>query len=318
MPLICYDESINMSPARLAKVDLVNGVILEYVQAGYELTLRQVYYQMVARGYIPNNLREYQNLASLVNDARLAGLIDWEHIVDVTREANTASHWNSPRDILRAAHASFALDKWKNQTYRVELWIEKDAALSIVSGVCRELDITYFSCRGYTGQAAMWGAAQRIYRYIQAGQIPVILHLGDHDPSGIDMSRDIEGRLSMFIRYHMQEEQLAPHWYDGQPIIFERHALNFDQVQLYQPPPNPTKLTDSRAKGYIEHFGHECYELDALRPQVVEQIIRDAIDPYLEEEKRQQVEEQEARDKAILLAMTRNYHAIAARYGQGE
>ena len=108
----------------------------------------------------------------------------------------------------------------------------------------------------------MWSAGRRILGYFDEGKDPLILHLGDHDPSGIDMSRDIEDRLSLFAE---------------QPVEVRRIALNMDQVQAYNPPPNPAKITDSRSAGYIERFGHESWELDALEPQVLSDLIRQHI-----------------------------------------
>ena len=166
-------------------------------------------------------------------DGRLAGLIDWNRIVDRTRNLEGNSHWGNPGEIMRSAAHSFRLDKWANQPYRVECWIEKDALRGVIAGVCNELDIPHFSCRGYTSISEMWVAARRLQHWIARGQTPVILHLGDHDPSGVDMTRDIFDRLQTFM--------------GGAEV--KRLALNWDQVEMYNPPPNPAKLTDSRANG---------------------------------------------------------------------
>lgn len=84
MPKIEY-KSIKFQQKSLELIRLVNQVVEEYQAQGYELTLRQAYYQLVARGYIPNNERSYKNIGNLINDGRLAGLIDWYSITDRTR-----------------------------------------------------------------------------------------------------------------------------------------------------------------------------------------------------------------------------------------
>jgi hypothetical protein len=84
------------------------------------------------------------------------------------------------------------LDTRRNQEYYIEVWIEKDALLGILETICKKLDVPYFSCRGYVSQSSMWEAAQRFRENDREG---ILLHLGDHDPSGIDMSRDIQERL---------------------------------------------------------------------------------------------------------------------------
>jgi len=109
--------------------------------------------------------------------------------------------------------------------------------VGIVGQICSRLDVNYFSCRGYVSQSEMWGAARRLKSRQDDGQHIVLLHLGDHDPSGKDMSLDIVERIQTFETYD---------------FTFKRLALNMDQIELFNPLPNPTKLSDSRASGYIE------------------------------------------------------------------
>jgi len=229
-----------------------NAIIDEYRAQGYILTLRQVYYQFVSHGVIANTDHEYKRLGSIINDARLAGLVDWTAITDRTRALRSAAHWDSPQDIVRGAASQFRTDKWSTQATYPEVWLEKDALVGVIEDVCTRLDVAYFSCRGYTSSTEMWGAAQRLLTQQQQGHTPVILHLGDHDPSGRDMTRDVADRLALFM---------------GEAVQVERLALNMDQIEHYGPPPNPAKLTDARADAYIAEFGLSSWELDALEPR---------------------------------------------------
>lgn len=239
MPKIQYKE-INFRGKSLDLIKLVNQVVGEYEAQGYELTLRQTYYQLVARGYIPNNERSYKNIGSLINDGRLAGLIDWNSITDRTRFLRGRSHWDKPADVIASAKYSYNLDKWQGQPNYVEVWVEKDALVDIVAQACDPIDTPYFSCRGYTSQSEMWAAARR-FIYQKNREQRVIIHLGDHDPSGIDMTRDIQERLNMF----------------GADVTVKRVALTMNQIDQYNPPPNPAKLSDSRCHAYMEQFGDE-------------------------------------------------------------
>jgi len=268
MPEICYVDK-RFSADSLATIDSANVIIAEYAAQGFDLTLRQLYYQFVARDLIPNTQRSYKRLGSIVNDARLAGLIDWDNLVDRTRNLQSRSHWDTPADIIQSAALSFHVDLWEGQRYRPEVWIEKDALLGVIEEVCETNDVAYFSCRGYTSQSEMWRASLRLLDYNAAEQTPVIIHLGDHDPSGIDMSRDIEARLRLF----------------GAKFKFVRIALNMDQIDKYNPPPNPTKVTDSRAASYIDEHGHESWELDALEPLRMVKLIKKTILKYREAKK---------------------------------
>ena len=294
MPKIRYKE-IRFQQKSLDLIELVNQVVDEYSAQGYELTLRQVYYQLVARGYIPNNERSYKNVGSLINDGRLAGLIDWHSVTDRTRNLRSESHWDTPADVIASARYSYNLDKWKGQPNYVEVWVEKDALVDIVGQACSPLDTPYFSCRGYTSQSEMWSAAQRFIRQKQRKK-RIIIHLGDHDPSGIDMTRDIQERLEMF----------------GADVFVKRVALTMNQIQTYNPPPNPAKITDSRASKYIDQFGDESWELDALEPKVITDLIKKQVTMYRNDDIYRAVCDKESREKEELKMLERNYDRAVA------
>lgn len=268
MPLISYVPR-DFTPSSMIVINQANEIINAYVAKGYRLTLRQLYYQFVQKGWIQNNLRNYKRLGSIINDARLAGLIDWSVIEDRTRELWSVPHWGSPSDIVRAAASSFRLSKWDDQEFRPEVWIEKEALSGIFQNVCRELDIPLLSCRGYTSQSEMWGSATRLKEFLDNGQKPIILYFGDHDPSGIDMTRDVENRMRIF---------------ECEEVEVRRLALNMDQVRTYNPPPNPAKTTDARFAGYIREFGEESWELDALEPEVLVELVRNEVLPLRDDD----------------------------------
>lgn len=289
MPKIQYKE-IKFRQNSLDLINLVNQVVDEYKAQGYELTLRQAYYQLVARGYIPNNERSYKNIGNLINDGRLAGLIDWYSITDRTRYLRGHSHWDEPADVIASAKYSYNLDKWKGQPNYVEVWVEKDALVDVVGQACDPIDTPYFSCRGYTSQSEMWGAAQRFIRQGYREQ-RIIIHLGDHDPSGIDMTRDIQERLNMF----------------GADVYVKRVALTMNQIDQYNPPPNPAKLSDSRCHAYMEQFGDESWELDALEPSVITNLIRNEVTAFRDDVIYQEVCDREHREKEELQMLVDNY-----------
>jgi hypothetical protein len=223
----------------------------------------------VSKALIPNTQQDYKRLGGIINDARLAGLIDWEAIEDRTRELTSWAHQTSPEGALIRLARQYSLDMWEGQPYRVEIWVEKEALAGIFERVCMELDIPYLSCRGYTSQSEMWAAGMRLKRYADNGQQPYIFHFGDHDPSGIDMTRDIRDRLELFT---------------GGDLTMERLALNMDQVEEYNPPPNPAKLTDSRCTGYIAEYGESSWELDALEPAVLADLVRTHVRALIDDE----------------------------------
>jgi hypothetical protein len=163
MPRVCY-VSKTFNDKHLEVIRQANAICNEYAGQGFRLTLRQLYYQFVSRMLIPNRDTEYKRLGSIVNDARMAGLIDWDHIVDRTREVEENSHWTSPTSIMRSCEQSYAIDKWLGQSVRPYVMIEKDALLGVIEGVCTELDVPYFPCRGFASATSVRDLALRMIR----------------------------------------------------------------------------------------------------------------------------------------------------------
>ena len=261
MAKVPYIE-MDFRTSSLDRLTLINAILTEYAADGYDLSLRQLYYQLVSRDYIENTQRAYQNLSKLVNNGRLAGVVDWAMIVDRSRGTVRNAHWDSPGEIVDAAARSFAIDKWKDQPNYIEVMVEKDALSGVLVPVCRELDIHFTANKGYPSVTLLYEMAQRLRFHINQGQTVYILHLGDHDPSGIDMTRDLIDRFDIFL---------------GDNTEVNRLALNMDQVEEMQPPPNPAKTTDSRYKAYIAEFGNLSWELDAIEPRQLAEIVTGAV-----------------------------------------
>lgn len=251
----------------LRKITLAQEIIDDYQASGYALTIRQLYYQFVSRNIIANTEREYKNLIDLMTEARMGGLISWEAIEDRTRECITYLVQEDAGDSLMGAENNVQFDLWARQEIYVEYWVEKEALLGVVQRPCERYSVPYMACKGYLSASEAWRASQRFLQAVENGKVPLLLHLGDHDPSGIDMTRDNLERLNHF---------LSGHGYAGE-IKVRRLGLNRDQVKRYRPPPNPAKLKDSRADAYIAEHGSVSWELDALEPRVIDALIADAI-----------------------------------------
>jgi len=301
MPLICYvPKSFRLDTQ--TRINQANEIIAEYQAQGFKLTLRQLYYQFVSRDLIPNTVQSYKRLGDVVNDGRLAGLIDWDAIEDRTRNLRSSPHWSSPRSIVRACADQFAVDLWATQENYVECWIEKDALVGVIEGICTELDVPYFACRGYTSQSEMWGAAQRLIEREKAGKKTTIIHLGDHDPSGIDMTRDIQDRLELF----------------GSTAVIHRIALVYDQIEQYNPPPNPAKTTDARYQSYADKYGTESWELDALEPSVIVDLIREAVRDRIDWDAWEEALQRQKTGRNQLGKVSRRWESVVEYLGNGD
>lgn len=291
MPFEKYRE-LKFKPHSAMLIKKVNQIIGEYDVMGYQLTLRQVYYQMVARDVLPNDFRSYKNLGSLISNARLAGLIDWNAIDDITRNLRRNSAWDSPGAMMNSAVNAYRRDRRATQPEYIEVWVEKDALIGVIDKVASRNDVPCFSCRGYTSQSEMWRAAKRLMSKSDGGTKAVtIIHLGDHDPSGIDMTRDIQDRLSEFGAQDFG-------------IFVDRIALNMPQIEEYAPPANPAKETDIRFSRYKALYGDDSWELDALNPKVLDTLIQEAIDKHTDKELMDIEAKREANERNLLTKAT--------------
>lgn len=286
-------KEIRFQSKTLQLIDLINNVAEEYQEKGYVLTLRQMYYQLVARGYIENSQRSYKNVGKTISDGRTAGLIDWNVIIDRLRGIRGQDHQSSPIFAIYDLSKNYCIDKWAGQSNYVEVWVEKDALIDVVGRACGAIDTPYTSDRGYTSTTAIRDAAQRfIDRKDKDGRY--IIYLGDHDPSGVDMTRDIEDRLKLF----------------GADVEIRRIALTMEQIRKYNPPPAFAKSGDTRTPKYIEEHGLQAWELDALDPEVLHDLIQSEIESLMDIPLYNYFFDQEQKEREELLSIARNYSEV--------
>lgn len=284
----------------LTMIATINDILDDYRSQGYDLSLRQLYYQLVSRNIIPNEERSYKNTGNLVSDARLAGLIDWDMIKDRGREMVSNPHWEGTSAFLESVAPQFRLDLWEGQETYVEVMVEKQALEGVLEPVCRELDIPFTANKGYSSSSAMYEAGRRMYDKLQQEKAVYIIYLGDHDPSGIDMSRDVLDRLRLFAECHEN---------DTLTIDVNRVALNMPQVEELRPPENPAKITDSRASAYIRRFGASSWELDAIEPRQLASLVRDAVSSVLDMRMFEKLKKEQNRVRKELLKLSKQYKA---------
>jgi hypothetical protein len=261
-------KRFNFREPTLRIIELMEGICMEYAKQGFVLTVRQLYYQLVARDIVPNTERSYKNITNIANDARLAGLIDWDMIEDRTRAFVRRQRWDSGAQIMESAARSFHMDMWPQQPSRVFVIIEKEALVGVLEPTCRKWDVPLLAARGYPSSTVLREFAELDLIPADAQGL-VILHLGDHDPSGIDMTRDLRERIDLFARGQVQ---------------LVRIALNMEQIEQFNPPPNPAKTTDSRFADYQRKYGTESWELDALPPQELAELVETEIKAHIEPE----------------------------------
>jgi len=288
----------------------ISNTVNLYMKKKIKLSNRQLYYRLVGKDLIPNFIEIYKRVCKFLTDCRYGGYIDWDAIEDRGRVPKRKSQWNTVQDLIDSAVNSYRLPRWKDQEYYVELYCEKEAMDSVLRPITDKYHIYFGYNKGYCSASTIYDIAKRVKTQIEKGKKVKVLYLGDHDPSGLDMIRDVEQRIKEFLIIWLDDyfwktecENKESDWYktyehghDGWRNYFEQDyinekfevihvALTTDQIKQYNPPPNPAKFTDPRANDYVSMHGKISWELDSIEPEILMQLTEDAILKYLDIDK---------------------------------
>lgn len=240
----------------------VNDIVNEYAKKGLDLTVRQVHYQLVSRNITKNTDANYKALTNLVKRARLAGMIDWDAIVDRNRESNIPYYNYSVQDALRSSLDCYSRDKMQFQKVYIEVMIEKMAIYEIVEQITRKYTIRLTGDKGFCSNTVLYKVAERLKEAMKQGKYAYVLYIGDHDPSGLTMDKSINDTLSLM---------------GAKGFEFRRVALTPEQVKEYNLPPNKIKDGDRNSDSYREKHGSTSWECDALPPEILQEVLEDEI-----------------------------------------
>ncbi|MDH3779363.1 MAG: hypothetical protein OES15_00760 [Nitrosopumilus sp.] len=288
MTKISYTLSKNFRKDTLLLLEKIVVMVDDYEKKGYRMTLRQLFYQLVSHDMLPNDQKKYKKLSTIIKDARMAGLIDWDVIEDRIRIPTMPSEFENISHLVKAAISSYRRDRWENQEYYVEVWVEKDALSGVLEPVTRKYHVHLLVNRGYSSTSALHESVLRIKQ--QQDKECIILYLGDHDPSGKNMITDIKNRLEQFQC----------------DATVRDVALTMEQIKQYNLPPNSAKKSDPRSDKYIKRHGNLSWELDALTPEVLNQLVSSHIEEFLDMDEYQRIINQEEEEKMELVQVTQD------------
>lgn len=229
----------------------------------HPMTVRQVYYQLVAGQVIENRRSQYQRVSKILRDARLSGAIPWDWIEDRLRRPRHVSMWSGLSDFADTCRRSYRLDVWPDQPNYVEVWLEKDALSGIFEDALDGYGVTLNVGRGYDGWDSIHNAA---VRFREKDVKVFILYFGDFDPSGEDMVRSLKERLGELEAF---------------PSLV-KCALTMDDIKRYDLPPDFTKSTDSRAAAFVAEHGDIAVELDALPAVVLRDRLVEEVETHMD------------------------------------
>lgn len=290
----------------LRDLNEIIDIVDDYAQQGLKLTLRQLYYQLVSKDLIKNEEKSYKRIGEIVSRARLGGILDWDAVEDRVRIPKMPPEFDSLDQLVEAAFASYRLPRLMGQDTYVELWVEKDALAGVLAPIASKYHIGLMVNRGYSSTSAMKEAGDRIRAKcdeIGTGSAH-ILYLGDFDPSGEDMVRDVDDRLGLFANHGLEEgaEDVQGIAEGHIHIEVQKIALTMPQIKQHRPPPNPAKLTDSRAKEFVAKHGKQSWEVDALPPRALRHLIELELDSLIDVDKVEKIKAKEEADKKMLRA----------------
>lgn len=320
-------------------------IVEDYREQGYRLTLRQLYYQLVTKNYIPNHDTAYKKISSLKDDLCYSGKLDWDCIEDRGRVPHIRYHVKDMNDAIQDTIDAYCLTRQNAHKLCMELWSEKDAISGILKRVTEKYLVKLCINKGYTSSSAVYSSYKRFAKKINDGEKVLILYFGDHDPSGLDMVRDIEDRLlfmltqgksipsrtaiaywekhgsktldvdnkyikifnkqnglkkkdkSYYEAYKYIETAIKKFYLQHSGLFSVKHiGLTKIQINKFNLPPNPAKITDPRANNYIEHHGTKSWEVDALPPAELVSIVEKEILQEIDMKKFNSILAQEQKD----------------------
>lgn len=261
-------QEIRTSPKKARRAQLRSQVLqtaILAVAADYEqFTVRQLFYQLVARRVIDKTEQEYKRVCDHSVQLRLAGLLPYRKIADGSRQRRAPNVWNGLSDIMQRAADQYRRDCWEQQAEHVEVWCEKDALTGVILPVCTALGVPFVATRGFPSVTLIYESAMAL---LDIDKPATIYYFGDHDSSG----RVISARLEGDLRHH------------GADVVVKRVALEPWQIDEYQLPTRPNKKSDSRHERFAAAYGDAAVELDALPPDVLADFIYRVVEPHIDE-----------------------------------
>ena len=254
-----------MQKKSLQLLEQVKEIIGEY---NFPLTLRQIYYQLVAKQIIPNQQKYYMKLSRLCVIGRDEGILSEDAFADRLRQVDKPSSWLDLSDFLKTVKESYRKDKWQDQDAYIEIWTEKDALRSVLTQITHPYDVSLLVVRGQVSRTAIYESYERFDEKLNEDKDCYLYYAGDFDPSGLSI-------------YHSLVDRLKKYGAASDHINFKRIALTPEQIDKYKLPSDPGKQTDPNYKRFVLEYGDRVVELDSLPPAVLRSIVKDCITQHI-------------------------------------
>lgn len=262
----------------------------------HPMTLRQLFYRIVSAGVIPNEPRQYKRLGRVATRLRELGIIPLSWLVDHLRQTIKPSSWMGLEDFSETVRNVYRKDLWASQAVSPAFFVEKDAVAGTLQPITEKYDVPLHVCRGY---ASISFAGQIAEQWGDIDKPVVAYYLGDFDPSGFDIERDLRAKLRRYGRADFE---------------WTRLAVRPDDFEAFNIIPLPVKRTDTRARAFVAEHGRQCAELDALPPSELRDRVETAILSHVDREQWSRLQHIEGIEREAVQEL---FRGIESRFGKG-
>ena len=257
----------------------------------FAITLRQLFYQLVAKQIIPNQQKYYTKLSRLCVAGRDQGMLPEKAFADRLRQVDKPSSWIDLADFMDTVRQAYRKDVWQKQHCYIEIWTEKDALRGVIAPVTHSSNVSLLVVRGQVSRTAIYESYKRFVQQIKKKKQCYLFYFGDFDPSGMSIYSSLVERLQNFGKYGDEY---------GQEINFQRVALTANQISIHSLPQDPAKQSDPNYKKFVVEYGDNVVELDSLPPDALRNLINKCIVQKIDFEILNQIKEIEKNEQAVL------------------
>jgi hypothetical protein len=277
-----------------AQVEAIRAAILAVLEADHPQTVRQVFYQLVTRGVIEKSEKEYQQVViRLLTEMRLEDQVEWDWIIDTSREAQVTRTFDSIGEALEDTAKFYRRSALRDCSSYIEIWCEKAALAGIIWDVASDYDVPVVPSKGLPSLILVHDSFTHIRHASRAGKHSYLYQFGDHDPTGVMIPRSLEARLNEFCER-----------YDCASPVIERVALTEKQIRKYRLPTRPTKREGNR---HANAFVGDSVELDALPSSVLRDLVRECIERHIDTNQLAILREAEASERDVIERMAEGW-----------
>jgi hypothetical protein len=283
------------SRSRYRKTQLLADTILDIVNREFvelSMSTRQLFYQCVSRGAVPNSNASYDRVQRLVVDLRREGAIEYDRIVDRTRIKHRVSQWEGPIQIMEAVGKQYRRDLWSEQDNVVMVACEKQALEGIFAEVVDRYGASLWTLHGYGSESFLYEWANEIRKYYDDGKGVLVAYFGDFDPTGLDIERHAQKSLEGHL---------------GVTVDWTRRGLTEEDFEAFELVNVAVKSSDSRARAYLEKYGNKAAELDALPPDELRLRIESVIEEYIDSDAWDRLADVETVERESINVVVKNW-----------